>query len=566
MMLDVTNNLRQLDRMVVSSLADEAADVAGQDDNEDPIAFEMHCSDVENFLDGTPEGNERACTFVKERCTPRGGLINYLELPYCWMNTTPAWVSGLILLVWVTLLFIWLTAMVEFLVPSLTAISNLCNFRESVAGVTFLAFANGSSDIFSMCAATVSGVNGMDLAIGEVLGNGMFLFCGVQGIIALFFPFSANGAEYVRDCAFYFASILLMFLVLLDGHISLLEGVLFLLVYAVYILVVVRFEHILRLFGCDPKHFGLYEDDSGIPGREEGGYEDLADGAELRLADFLSPVTRDAFAEMEWYEKVVCVIKYPAVLLLKLTVPVVDMKLPQNGWCRKALCLQLLLFPGMVGLMLVRRLAPSLAVTSPPSLAALAAGLLCGAFLAVAVWWNSDDDMAPPFHKAMSFVGFVAAVLWIYITAEEIVNVILAFGVLFELGKVSLGITILAIGIGFQDLVSNVGVARGGYATMAAGACVGSPMLNILLGVGFSAIVGNVVVAAPYPIRLTLQILVCLLFLFCSVGACLLFMWFSHFNGGVNLGILLLTLYVVFMGFAIAADFTQGAYGIRYLN
>ena len=41
-------------------------------------------------------------------------------------------------------------------------------------------------------------------------------------------------------------------------------------------------------------------------------------------------------------------------------------------------------------------------------------------------------------------------------------NVILAFGVVFQVGSLILGVTILAIGIGMQDLVTCVGVARAG--------------------------------------------------------------------------------------------------------
>lgn len=518
----------------------------------------MHCSDVPEMSDGSPEGAEKTCAFVKEHCSPRGGLISYLQLPYCVMNDSPPWVAGFFLLLWVLLLFIWLTAMVDVLVPSLTAISNYCNFRQSVAGVTFLAFGNGCSDIFSMTAATLSGVEGMDLAIGEVLGNGMFLFCAVQGVIAFIAPFQANKAEYIRDCCFYALSILMMLFVLADGKISLPEGCVFLVIYVVYIVVVVRFEPIIRLCGQDPKNFELYEDDAGVPGTEEE-YTGLADGSEASLSEYMTPVSPAEFKAMPWWERVLAGIRAPAIFLLRLTVPVVDMRQPLCGWCRPAICLQLLLFPGLLGLFLVRRW-----LWSPPALAAVAGALLLGAFLAVIVWWTSHDHTPPSYHRAMSFVGFVAAVLWIYITAAEIVNVILSFGVMFELGKVSLGITILAIGIGFQDLVSNIGVARAGYPNMAAAACVGSPMLNFLLGIGFSAIFGNIFVANPYPLRLTLQLMVCIVFLLSSVVLCLVFMIWNKFRGDFSLGVLLCSCYFVFMAFAIAADMTQSAYGIRY--
>jgi sodium/potassium/calcium exchanger 6 len=62
----------------------------------------------------------------------------------------------------------------------------------------------------------------------------------------------------------------------------------------------------------------------------------------------------------------------------------------------------------------------------------------------------------------MAFIGFTTAIIVIYTTAKEIVNVILAFGVVFEVGSLILGVTILAVGIGMQDLVTCIGIARAG--------------------------------------------------------------------------------------------------------
>jgi len=174
---------------------------------------------------------------------------------------------------------------------------------------------------------------------------------------------------------------------------------------------------------------------------------------------------------------------------------------------------------------------------------------------------NTEDDTPPAWHKGMCFVGFVAAVLFIYMTAAEIVNIILAFGVVYELGNFSLGVSILAIGIGMQDLVSNIGVARAGLPNMAASACVGAPLLNILLGLGVCAIAGNIMIANPYPLELTTQLVVCLAFLCSSVAIAVSFMVYSNFQAGTTLGIMLVSLYVVFLVTTLALDdYSPAAY------
>jgi len=193
----------------------------------------------------------RVCAFVNAKCAPHTGFFNYVAVPYCW---TPGltWLGTLFLLVVLAVMFVWLVAMVDFLIPSLATLSKLCYLRQSVAGVTFLAFGNGCSDIFSMTAATLTGVRGMELAIGEVLGNGMLIFCFIQGIIAIITPFTANASEYLRDCSFYGLALLLTAFVLVDGHISSMEGVMFLGLYGLYVVVVLNYDRVLQALGSQP--------------------------------------------------------------------------------------------------------------------------------------------------------------------------------------------------------------------------------------------------------------------------------------------------------------------------
>ena len=239
--------------------------------------------------------------------------------------------------------------------------------------------------------------------------------------------------------------------------------------------------------------------------------------------------------------------------MLRLSVPVVSDELRKDGWSRPVSTMQMLILP-LVGAAFVSRHVLPEDGEWVWAVVILGVGLLVGATLAVIMWVHTEDETPPAWHKYMCFVGFAAAVLYIYMTAAEIVNIILAFGVVFELGNFSLGVSILAIGIGMQDLVSNIGVARAGFPNMAASACIGAPLLNILLGLGICAIAGNAFVANPYPLLLTTQLLVCLCFLAGSVVLTVSFMLFYNFRADANLGILLVALYVVFLVVTLALD------------
>ena len=207
-------------------------------------------------------------------------------------------------------------------------------------------------------------------------------------------------------------------------------------------------------------------------------YKRLLDESDSPLSllwQFLIPFEGEYFAALAWYEQVYEVLKVPIVILLKLTIPIVDQELPNEGWIRPVATLQMFFFPLLLtGFVLVQDLGWLPDGWLSLSALAMVWGVTLCVSIAVAtlVWTSSVDNKEPEFWRWMGFVGFVGALMIIYTTAKEIVNVILAFGVVFEVGTLLLGVTILAVGIGMQDLVTCVGVARAGYATMAASACV----------------------------------------------------------------------------------------------
>ena len=534
-----------------------AVQLDGVEDAEDAHGAHagMRCSQAAAMNRVADSASERArvCAFVAESCAPKAGFFNYLLVPYCGFPWAP-WIGSVALLLFLAVLFLWLCAMVDFLIPALSTVSKLCMLRQSVAGVTFLAFGNGCSDIFSMTAATISGVKGMELAIGEVLGNGMLIFCGIQGIIAIITPFTASSSEYLRDCGFYMASLLLTTLVLYDGHMSGVEGGLFLALYALYVIVVVNFERVvafLDLAPLEPEAMTSPVDATAANAAERDSLLRVSSTDAAAAASELGASAKAVCVHamsvapkrprgMEWYELVAVVVQAPIVVLMNLSVPVVSDTLPKNGWSRPVATTQMLLLPLLVGLFVCTHVLPS---DTPAGswVLVMAVGLCVGCVMAVLLWVSTDTEEAPTWHMSLCFVGFAATVLYIYAAAAEIVNIILAFGVVFEIGNFSLGVSVLAIGelvsvyacrhvllesaglvfhvegardrgqgtatmcgcgwlggccmcehacvcagIGMQDLVSNIGVARAGFPNMAASACVGAPLLNILLGLGDS--------------------------------------------------------------------------------
>ncbi len=56
-------------------------------------------------------------------------------------------------------------------------------------------------------------------------------------------------------------------------------------------------------------------------------------------------------------------------------------------------------------------------------------------------------------------MGFIVAVVWIMAIADEVVNVLQTFGMIFGLSDAIIGLTIFAVGNSLADLVANMSVA-----------------------------------------------------------------------------------------------------------
>lgn len=107
---------------------------------------------------------------------------------------------------------------------------------ESMAGVTFLAFGNGSPDVFSTFAAmkTHSG----SLAIGELIGAAGFITAVVAGSMALVRPFKVARRSFVRDVGFFIVAASFSMVFLADGHLYLWECAVMVAFYGFYVLTV----------------------------------------------------------------------------------------------------------------------------------------------------------------------------------------------------------------------------------------------------------------------------------------------------------------------------------------
>ena len=106
-----------------------------------------------------------------------------------------------------------------------------------MAGVTFLAFGNGSPDVFSTFAAMKS--HSGSLAIGELIGAAGFITAVVAGSMAIVRPFKVAKKSFIRDVGFFIVAASFSMLFLADGHLHLWECAVMVGFYIFYVITVV---------------------------------------------------------------------------------------------------------------------------------------------------------------------------------------------------------------------------------------------------------------------------------------------------------------------------------------
>jgi sodium/potassium/calcium exchanger 6 len=185
------------------------------------------------------------CAFIQANCDDEeAGLLSYLGLYYCSLADAPYVAFGIIAL-WLALLFSTIgIAASDFFSINLSTISTILGMSESMAGVTFLAFGNGSPDVFSTFAAmrTHSG----SLAVGELIGAAGFITAVVAGSMALVREFKVAKKSFVRDLGFFIVASSFSLVFLADGALYFWECCVMIGFYLFYVAVVVLWHWFLQ--------------------------------------------------------------------------------------------------------------------------------------------------------------------------------------------------------------------------------------------------------------------------------------------------------------------------------
>ncbi|KAK7281300.1 hypothetical protein RIF29_09150 [Crotalaria pallida] len=470
------------------------------------------------------EIDENKCNFLKVNpcCTPNG-YFNYINFLYCDCENF-AFLGYVVLFVWLAALFYMLgNTAADYFCCSLEKLSGLLNLPPTIAGVTLLPFGNGAPDVFSSIAAFMGNGNAGEVGLNSVLGGAVFVTCVVVGVISISVSdkrVQIDKKNFIRNVCFFLCTILSLGVILINGKVDVVGAVAFIFIYVVYASAVVAIEVFnkraqeIKLGGVNISVAPLLSEKGSLLSHlnEEGPkiHNDesmLVEVSQWIWAPNVASYSNHNLSYAQEGQKFVwgwideeaeegccsysffkhfSLLEVPLTFPRRLTIPIVQEERWSKGYAVASASFSPILLAFLWN--------------SNDNLDSLSGGIVyvasvvIGCVLGVLAYMYTTSDQPPQrFLFPWVFGGFLMSIVWFYIIANELVALLLAFGIIFGINPSILGVTILAWGNSIGDLVSNVAMAMNSQdgVQIAMSGCYAGPMFNTLVGLGISLLLGS---------------------------------------------------------------------------
>lgn len=259
--------------------------------------------------------------------------------------------------------------------------------------------------------------------------------------------------------------------------------------------------------------------------------------------DFLaavSPIDLNVWRQENWGGRTMELIKAPIRLFLLVTTPMADVEGKQE-WNKLLSTLHCITGPIFV----VYAFGYGFHWIGPLTVPVWV--FLISAPISLVIIFTSTSETPPSYYNAYSsYLGFIVAITWIYTISSEVINLLRAFGIAFDLSNEIMGLTIMAWGNCLLDFITNISIARKGFPKMAIAACYGGPLMSTLLGIGLPSFI-TLVLDPNHNIVLGTSPLLYIIYAFLVFGlvSTLIVVVLLKFRVRRSLGVYLILLYLI---------------------
>lgn len=233
--------------------------------------------------------------------------------------------------------------------PTLVIISNTLGLSENLAGVTLIAFGNGSPDLFSAFANTEADT---ELMFNELIGASLFIIGIVGSLIVLVRPFSVVVLMTSRDLLFFLMATLAIYIAFYDEVVNVYEAVAILTLYVLYLVFAVthhfytrhkqkKADRLAAAKRAADLAAGLEVEPEEVPEAKPPPTETLCQ----QFGRSINPIDMEDWREGGRCGRVCAVLKVPIKLFLAVIIPCTDEDKPLHGWSRLLNSMQILTTP-----------------------------------------------------------------------------------------------------------------------------------------------------------------------------------------------------------------------------
>lgn len=126
----------------------------------------------------------------------------------------------------------------DLFVDGSCSIARILNVPSVIIGLTIVAMGTSAPEASVSISAALAGNN--DIAISNIIGSNIFNALGVVGICALIMPFVTNPSILKRDLPINIGVSIILVIMLLDGTLGRIEGIILLILMAIYIYMMIK--------------------------------------------------------------------------------------------------------------------------------------------------------------------------------------------------------------------------------------------------------------------------------------------------------------------------------------
>ncbi|KAJ6816969.1 cation/calcium exchanger 1-like [Iris pallida] len=437
------------------------------------LTEQQGCRDFDSLEDSSSK-----CAYLRTTDSPCAppGYVDYLYLFYCLCGDAPPLGYALLSLCLLLLFYVLGDTASRYFCSSLDSLSKILGLSPAIAGVTLLSLGNGAPDVFSTIVSFASSSSVGDVGLSSVLGGAFFVSSVVVGVISVAigsFSIPIDRSSFVRDVCFLLLVLCCLLAVLVVGEIGVAGAVLFASLYVAYV-VAVSASSCWRWSGAG------------------GGLEvPLLDGVEVEEPPACVPkevVRASARRRAGCCVRSLRVLELPLYLPRRLTIPDVS----EERWSKPYAAASVVLAPILLAALWDTRQAATEEADSEGRLTTYLFAGLVGLVLGM-VALETTESSKPPNKFLLPWLagGFLMSVVWTYITAGELVSLLVSIGHVLGISPSVLGVTVLAWGNSVGDLIANVAMALNGGedgAQVAISGCYAGPIFNTLVGLGLSLV------------------------------------------------------------------------------